>query len=482
MSTSPGTDAGPPVRSRPPVRWLARLASSVAVRLALLAFVVYNVNLRAITSYDTYPARLLPISILTEFDLDLDEFAFLREARFARSADSAPNFMSYRRDHWMSMYPVMPAVLATPVYAIPIALGLHRGPPIAPGLSRAEVVGTLLSKLAASLAAAASVVFTYLTLTRFVPIRTAVVLTLIYAFATSTWSVTSQGLWQTAFSQPAFALALLAFVRARERDAARWLAVAGLALALSVACRPPMAVVALVLSVYVLLRHRQHLAHFVVAPIALGALLLAYNFYYFGTATGGYSGALGGSHDFSLSNLQLGLRGLLISPNRGLLVFSPILLPSFAGMWLVLSTRAPARDRLLAAVALGTLLAIVQYAAYSVWHGAFGYSYRFLAELLPAFVLLLVPVWERLVATAARRVVVTAVVGYSLAVQVVGVFYYPCGWYQSPPADDAGNVSRFFSWRELEVRQCIAAGPVDPDGLRAIRRALGIPGSGREAR
>ena len=51
--------------------------SSTAIRLALVAFVVYNVNLRPISSADTFPTRYLPISILTEHNLDLDEFPFL---------------------------------------------------------------------------------------------------------------------------------------------------------------------------------------------------------------------------------------------------------------------------------------------------------------------------------------------------------------------------------------------------------------------
>jgi hypothetical protein len=476
--TSSDAIAGIPRRG---LQAITRLVASTPLRLALLAFVVYNLNLRSITSYDTYPARLLPISILTKGSLDLDEFTFLREPRFVASReDTAAYFMSYRRDHWMSVFPVMPAVLAAPVYAGPVLLGLHRGPPIVAGLSRVEVVATLLSKLAASLAAAASVVFMYLTLRHVARPRAAVALALIYAFATSTWSVTSQGLWGNAFSQPAFARALLAFVRAREANAARWVAVAGFALAVSVACRPPMLVVAVVLSIYVLRRHAPHLLQFAIAPIVIGALVVPYDVYYFGALIGGYSATLAGPHRLSFPVLSVGLRGLLISPNRGLFVFSPILIPSFAGMWLVLTRRRAQRDTFLAFVAVATVLAILQYAAYVQWHAAFGFSYRYLSELLPAFVLLLAPVWEWLVATTTRRAAMTVVISYSVCVQVVGAFYYPCDWYRSPLRDPSLE-SRFFSWTEMELLQCLRAGPVDPDGLRAIRHLLGIPGGGRKA-
>ena len=462
---------------RPKVR---RLIASVPLRLALLAFIVYNLNLRSITSYDTYPTRLLPVAMLTGFQLHLDQFPFLLEERFpSPTKNVATSFMTFRRGHWRSRYPVMPALLATPVYALPVMLGVHRGPPIGE-LARVEVVATLLAKVAASLAIALSVALVFLTLAELVDRRAATMLALIYAFGTSSWSVSSQGLWQSAFSQPALALALLALVRARTRDESRWVAVAGWALAVAVACRPPMALVALVLSVYVLRRHRARFARFVVGPVVIGTLLVTYNLYYFGALSGGYR-ELAGSYSLSPAAFWLGLRGLLVSPNRGLFVFSPILAGAFAGSWLVLARRGPERDELLAFVAAATLAAILQYATFSGWHGAFGYSYRLLAELLPMLVLLMVPVWNRLVATPTRRAVLATVVAYSVAVQVIGAFYFPCGWFRTEKHDPTWP-ARFFSWSDMEMMQCLRAGPVDPDGLRAIRRALHIRGGGREAR
>ena len=45
--------------------------------LFLLCLVVYNINLREYSGNDTVPNRYIPITILKEFDLDLDEFDFL---------------------------------------------------------------------------------------------------------------------------------------------------------------------------------------------------------------------------------------------------------------------------------------------------------------------------------------------------------------------------------------------------------------------
>jgi len=128
------------------------------VRLFLLAFVVYNANLRSISSLDTYPNRFLPISIIREFNLDLDEFPFLHKYPEWMQADpqKAAYYVRKARGHYMSNYPVMPAVLSVPVYVIPVLLGMTDGPPSTTGFSRTEIVATLLSKVSASAAVAFS--------------------------------------------------------------------------------------------------------------------------------------------------------------------------------------------------------------------------------------------------------------------------------------------------------------------------------------
>ena len=208
--------------------WLRRLVGtawrSTGLRLAVLAFAVYSANLRPITSADTFPTRYLPISILTEFDLDLDEFSFLRTTKHplpGAEPSDLPYFLQQRRGHLLSTYPVMTAILATPVYAVPVLLGLT-GDPQAPArpvaFTRTEVVGTLLAKIAASLAIAFSVALVYWALLRLTSPAGARWIALGYAFATSSWSLSSQGLWQNTMSQVLFAGTFLAFLKAGKGD------------------------------------------------------------------------------------------------------------------------------------------------------------------------------------------------------------------------------------------------------------------------
>ena len=189
---------------------------STAVRLFLLCFIVYNANLRSITSFDTNATRYLPISILKEFNLDLDEFSFLHKYSDGRKeeADVIPYYLQYVRGHYMSTYPIMPAILSVPIYAVPVFLGLTEGSVSAGGWSQTEIVGTFLSKISASFAVAFSVGILYLALLRLTSKRSALWIALIYGLATSSWAVSSQGLWQTAFSQPMLALTFYFLIKA----------------------------------------------------------------------------------------------------------------------------------------------------------------------------------------------------------------------------------------------------------------------------
>ena len=455
-----------------------RFAASTAFRLAVFSFVVYQLNFRSISSADTFPNRYLPISILTEFDLDLDEFPFLAKEEYAYSpsgaAPSIPYYLQKKRGHYMSTYPVMPAILATPIYVIPVLLGLTRDTAVpltgAGGFTRTEVVGTMLSKIAASTFAAVSVALVYLTLCRLAGARGAIWLTLGYAFATSLWAVASQGLWQSSATAPLLSGAFLALLVARQSPERRMLSVAGTLLALAVMCRPPAIIIAAALSVYVWRHHRQGVVLFAIVPVVLGGVLLLYNLYYFGTLMGGYEGYTE-PYVFTVAQVRTSLSGLLISPNRGLLVFSPVLALSFVGMVVVATQRT---DPLLPYVTCAVILTIALYSTYAGWHGAFSYSYRLMMDAIPAFPLLAAPVWHWLAARRERLALMGVLAAYSVGIQVVGVFFYPCGWYRSSQGHPEA-ISRYFDWTDLEVVRCIQAGPVYPDGFRLLDGAVRKP-------
>lgn len=437
-----------------------------ALGLAVIAFVVYNANLRSVTSFDTYPTRYLPISILNERDLDLDEFPSIQRYPGGREPGTVPYYLQHVRGHYMSSYPVAAAILAVPVYAIPTWMGLIASGPGDAAEERTFLAATLLAKLAASSAVALSVGLVFLTASRRVSHRAALVIALCYGFGTSSWSVSSQGLWQSAMSQPLLALAI--HLLARQERVRVEMACAGLALALATACRPPTAIFAGMYALFVWFHSRDQFPRFVIGPVLIGSAVLAYNLYYFGTPVGGYETS--GAADTSLFGAPSAskLAGLLVSPSRGLIVYSPFLGLAFAGAAVAL-IRRPEPLHTYTAAAIGVFL--VFHSAFSIWHGAFSYSYRLLVDVLPGLILLLTAVWDWMAARRAARFGFAVLATWSVALQIIGAFFFPCGW-ESRPVSIRAAESRLWDWTDPEFVRCLAAGPHEPEALRALRARL----------
>ena len=191
-----------------------------ALLLGLLSFLVYNANLREISSQDTIPARVLPVAIVQERTVALDMFF-----RDWPTDTPLPYWVLRVNGHYLSRYPLLPGLLAVPIYAVPVALF--------GGDSWVRI--NVLAKLTASLIAALSVALVYLAAVRLGPDTVALAVTLVYAIGTSAWSVASQGLWGHGPAALFLALSLVCLLYAEERP---WLLdAAGLAAGLMLASR-----------------------------------------------------------------------------------------------------------------------------------------------------------------------------------------------------------------------------------------------------
>src|SRR5262245_15108040 len=416
--------------------------------LVLASLVAYNANLREISSADTIATRLVPVALVQEHGLALD--------RYFRDDPALPYWVQRAGGHYVSSYPTMPGILAVPVYFLPI-LAFGDG-------SWALING--LAKLSASLMAALSVLFVYLAGRRLAPESAAVGVALVSAFGTATWSVSSQGLWGHAPAQLFMAVAIHALlVGAGDRRA---LIGSGLAVGVMLASRPTTAAVAAALLGFSLARDRRRGLWAVAGFLAIGVPVALHNLWQFGSLQGGYAklhathatyhgvaGAWAGS-------VVPGLAGLLVSPSRGLLVYSPVLLFALAGLVLALGDRQRPILRWLAGAAGATVLML---GGFSVWWGGHSFGPRLLADVLPLLALLLLPVWPRLGGSRPLRASFAALAAASVAVQVVGAFYYPSAraldWNTSPRDVDEAH-DRLWEWRDPQILRLMRNGPASP--------------------
>jgi hypothetical protein len=122
------------------------------------------------------------------------------------------------------------------------------------------------------------------------------------------------------------------------------------------------------------------------------------------------------------------LAALLVSPSRGLFVFSPVLAFAVVGVRNARRTARPGAKLILLLASAAALL-VVQYAFYREWWAGYAYGPRFLTDVVGVAALLLVyalpadplAFMRRSVASAAAATVFTLLFGYSVAVQFAGV-------------------------------------------------------------
>lgn len=353
--------------------------------LFCLVLLAYLANGMTLSTPDTVPARCLPWSLLTGQGFTLDAFPALHGGNPA----APPYFLHYLNGHWISDYPVGAAVLALPFY-LPSVLG---------GADPAGRILIDLEKLAAAVITALSAVVVYWTVRRERAPRVALGISFVYALATSSLSVSSQALWQHGPSQLALAVALYCLARAKVEPA--WAGWAGFALGVAIVCRPMDLLIALPLAGYVLWLHRTLWWRFLVSGLPPLLFQLWYNLHYFGDPLRTQFSVLG----IWSAPLLDGLAGILLSPGRGLLIYSPVLLFSFVGMGMVWRKNG---DPLMRTASIGVVLTILCYGKYHTWWGGWTFGPRLLADLTPLLALLLMPVVDRI--PRSRKLLVGVVV------------------------------------------------------------------------
>lgn len=305
------------------------------------------------------------------------------------------------------------------------------------------------AKVAAACAVAASAVLLFLAALPFLRPRTAACLALAYGLGTCVWSASSQTLWQHGPTEFFLALGTY-FLMQRERPrAAYWV---GLSYALAFVCRPTSALVLAAAGIGYLLRDRRALLRCVAGALPAILLLAAYNLHVFGklivfgqmgigaasatdaqvplaSTLGGAvaaAGTLGTTSRYFGTSLFEGLAGSLLSPSRGLLVFSPIVAFAF---WGLLRTFRDSRFSMMRPVGVAAVALFLVVACWFSWFGGWSYGPRLLTDTVTLLAFLAIPIAEEI---GQRRILATAFavcLTWSVAVQVVGAFAYDvAGW------------------------------------------------------
>lgn len=404
----------------------SRVRGTCLALVVLLPLLVYLTPQRYCGSGDTAPAELLPIALLHHHGFNLREFADPHK--------DLPYYLYDAHGRIISEYPVLPGLMNFPVYLaahlLHVPLFPHR---------------FALSLITASLVTTGSVVFLFLTLLNLTGDNAhSLAFSLLYAFGTNAWSTGAITLFQHGTSL-LFLTAAFYFLSSPVSTRAAW---AGLALAFAVANRPTNIIFALVLTVFVLIHRRKAIAGFVALAAIPAILLGVYSHLYWGSifALGQGQGGWGFN-----GNMLAGLAGLLVSPARGIFIFSPIFV--FSVLEGVRRLRHKSGESLPDYLFVATILLVLLYTKWGNWWGGHSFSYRLLTEISPVMIILASSAWRFGLAKKplARRAFIAAA-AISVFVQALGASSYPSTFNDRIDTEP----QRLWNWKETEITMDVA--------------------------
>jgi hypothetical protein len=415
--------------------------------LVLLAglLALYNANGREIGNYDSQPTKYAARELLLRGTLTLNYVVGATPQLRER-----PAFLAARDGRYRSAYSPVPAIAAAAICWPLWKTGIID--------IRAPLGANLIAKLSASLLTAAAVTIAFFTARRYASTHRALFIAAALGAGTGYWSTTSQTLWQ--HETTAFGLSLAVFAFTAPGVGIGPLAVAASGLALAGTSRPQLAPAVAVLLLGILIRGgwRRAILPIVIVAAAAGALMTVH-LQWFGSVLGGMP-SLEALHprvhatETTFNVNGDGFAGLWLAPNRGLLIFSPIVLGAVAGIRYAFQGdwRGPTRW-----CALAALAQYVLYGAYAVWWGGHTYGPRYMLDVLPFLVPLAAAAGARRLSRSAIAALWVAL-AWSVAVAALGAFVFPHERWNLMPEDVDRHHERLWDWSDTQILRASYAG------------------------
>jgi hypothetical protein len=163
----------------------------------------------------------------------------------------------------------------------------------------------------------------------------------------------------------------------------------------------------------------------------------------------------------------MGALGLLVSPSRGILIFSPVVLLASAGFHR--SLNGP-RDLRLGWLLAASAAQFIVYGSYSVWWGGFTFGPRYVLDLLVPLAPAAAFGVEAALSHLWSRWLAAALLAWSVGVAATGAFIYPNdAWNTSPDSVDTHH-ERLWDWRDMQIVRAWKQGP-SPQNFALFDRA-----------
>lgn len=414
-----------------------------------------GMNPQTLQSEDFISTAVLPFSIIKEHNLDLNEYYDLLTANYPHPDDPTlvPYYLKPVGQKVYSFFPSFTAFIVTPLYIVPAYMGYDQS------IEGIRILSRLSGAFVTSLSAA---VFWFILKRSVEDKKKRIILLLIYALATNSLSISSQGLWQHGTSQLFNGLGLLSTLLG-------FYGLSGFAFGLSTIARPTNLLSLVVFAVLIFYKTRKPKT--VIKFLTFSAIPLiwevAVDTYTYGSIFNtGY-----GNHNRWTANIIEGFTGMWLSPSKGLLITTPVLIFALYGIYKVLQN--PSKRKVNTALAAIIFLHTLIMGKWYNWFGGYSWGTRMAADILPYLVFMLIPFVEsKYYKKKVLRFVFYIIGIFSFIYHFAGLIFFDGVWHAIFDGKskfwlwDIYNSQAIFSIRRLLAKLSLIENPIPPS-LRA---------------
>jgi hypothetical protein len=382
--------------------FVSRNHTSILAFFLFAAVYCVHATSRVTTSFDSGWAIYVSRSLVQEGNVSLNEYKQqIRQKKLHGVRKINGRFYNF--------FPVGTSVLAAPLVILfetapifivswipgfPRAAQLYRDKGLYPTATSAHIE---MERATASVFIAVTAVLLFLIGRHFLSLWMAMLLSVIFAFCTPAWSTGSRALWPHGPTMLLLALALYLLIKAKERP--HLAQYAALPLAFSFVVRPSNIVSILFLSCYICFTHREYFIRYVLWGLLIAAGFAWYNLEIHGAFIPRYYQP---GRVQSHPHLIEAFLANLFSPSRGIFIFSPVfLLCFFAFIRPTLLNPYSKLGLYSGAICFFHTLLI---SSFPNWWGGHAYGPRYMSDIVPYLIFLLIPLVRLLEAGSTRTV------------------------------------------------------------------------------
>ncbi|MBP9759629.1 hypothetical protein KBD45_08105 [Candidatus Dojkabacteria bacterium] len=404
---------------------------------SLYIFFVYLLS-PITTSYDSRWSIHLGLSIIREHNIDLDEFKSIIGNDYYR-------VVTINR-HIYSIFPIGVNLISLPILIVIDKYYLFNHIDLYNLLQTYDsyLLTSKIENVISSFICALCSILIYILVRKDIGRTKSFILVLIFAFGTSVWSIASRSLWSHGAEILMLLMAML-LLNIKSGKSKHFVILSSLPIGLSVLIRPTGIIFLLLLSLYIAYAYKKYFLRYLVLLMIIITSFIYFNFTTFHTIFPSYYNLdrIGLHQHFIEATL-----GNLISPSRGLLIYSPIFIFSLLGIYFKIKLhKFYFFDFILVLILIFYYLGT---SAFPHWWGGDSFGPRLLSGLIPILTYFLIPVLKFKFKHNWFTLLFVICLGMSVFIHYKGSNSFACWQWNATPSRIDISTDRLWDWHDIQ--------------------------------